>query len=196
MSDSTQPGRDNGLPNRTRAHRGGGRSPRRGPPGRETSAATSNYRREFLAIGNRTGSQKGQIGVLLADIGRITAEVGILTLPVMLYLPVAPVREPPALFETWIVALLTMIVGGTLLRSGWISPPFTNAPGWARLFPTLLVLRLLYFNGTLLVAVHSGSVVAGQTGMVGAGLLWSLGVSGTATLLFPRVVDTWMAGTG
>ncbi|QGN07618.1 hypothetical protein Hrd1104_10115 [Halorhabdus sp. CBA1104] len=195
MSDSTRPGRGDGLPNRTRAHRGGGHSPRHGPPGRETSAATSNYRREFLAIGNRTGSEKGHLGVVLADIGRIAGEVGSLTLPVMLYLPVAPVREPVALFEAWIVALLTMIVVGTLLRGGWISPPLTDAPGWARLLPTLIWLRLLYFNGILLVAIHGGSIVAGQTG-VAAGVLWSLVVSATATGLFPRVVDAWMADTG
>lgn len=192
MNDSTQPGQGDGLPNRTRAHRGGRRSPRRGPPGRETSAATSNYRREFLAIGNRTGSEKGQIGVLLADIGRIAGEIGVLTLPVMLSLPVAQVWEPIALFEAWLVALITMIVVGTLVRSGWIAPPFTDAPGWARLFPTLILLRVIYFNGALLVAVHSGNVVAGETGMVATGLLWSAAVSAVLTLSFPRVVDEWM----
>ncbi|WP_136689771.1 hypothetical protein [Halorhabdus amylolytica] len=194
MSDSTQPSQGDGLPNRTRAHRGGGRSPRRGPPGRETSAATSTYRREFLAIGNRTGSEKGQIGVLLGDIGRIAGEIGVLTLPVMLSLPVAQVWDPVALFETWLVALITMIVLGTLVRSGLIAPPFTDAPGWARLFPTLILLRVIYFNGTLLVAVLGGGAVAGGTGVVATGLVWSLAVSATATLLFPRVVDEWMAG--
>lgn len=194
MSDSTQPGRDDGLPNRTRAHRGGDHSPRRGPPGRETSAATSNYRREFLAIGNRTGSEKDRVGVFFADVGRIAGEIGTLTLPVMLYLPVAQAGKPFAFFETWLLALMTMIVVGTLLRGGWITPPFTDAPGWVRLFPTLILLRLVYFNGALLVSIHGGSAVAGETGVVAAGLLWSLSVSGAATLLFPRVVDGWMAG--
>ncbi|MFC5134842.1 MULTISPECIES: hypothetical protein [Haloferacaceae] len=194
MGDSTEPGRDDGLPKRTRAHRGGGHSPRRGPPGRETRAATSNYRNEFLAIGNRGGSEKDRIGTLLADFGRIVGEVGALTLPVMLYLPFTPAREPPALFETWLVALTTMVVVATLIRNGLIaSPPLTDAPGWARLFPTLILLRLVYFNGTLLAAIHGGGAVGGVTGVTSAGLLWALVVGGTATLLFPRVVDEWMA---
>ena len=110
----------------------------------------------------------------------------------MVYLPVVSVWEPVALFETWLLALLTMIVVGTLVRSGWIAPPFTDAPGWARLFPTLILLRLIYFNGGLLVAIHSGSVVAVETGVVATGLLWSATVSALVTLLFPRVVDEWM----
>lgn len=194
MSDSTPSGRDDWLPNRTRAHRGDGYSPRRGPPGRETSAATATYRREFLGIGNRTGTEKDRIGVLLADFGRIAGEIGILTLPVMLYLPVARAWSPNALFESWLVALTAMIVVGTLVRGGWIAPPFTDAPGWVRLFPTLILLRLVYFDLALLAAVHGGSVVASLTGSIAAGLLSSLAVGGTATLLFPRIVDEWMAG--
>lgn len=194
MSDSPEPGRDDGLPNRTRAHRGGGRSPRDGPPGRETSAATSTYRSEFLGIGSRGVSEKDRLGSLLADFGRIVGEVGALTLPVMLYLPFA-IREPPALFETWLVALTTMIVVATLIRNGRIaSLPLTDAPGWARLFPTLILLRLCYFNGTLLAAIYGGGAVVGVTGAVAAGLAWAFLVGGAATLLFPRAVDGWMAG--
>ncbi|OYR58285.1 hypothetical protein [Halorubrum halodurans] len=196
MSDSTRPDRDDGLPNRTRAHRGGGHSPRRGPPGRETSAATSTYRREFLAVGGRSGTEKDRIGALLTDLGRIAGEVGILTLPVMLYLSVARGRASVALFETWLVGLTTMVVVGTLVRNGRIAPPLTDAPGWARLFPTLVLLRLVCFNATLLVAVHGGSAVTGGTGAVVLGLLWSMVVGGVGTLLFPRAVDEWMARRG
>ena len=193
MSDSTEPGRDDGFPNRTRAHRGGGRIPRDGPPGRETRAATSTYRSEFLGIGNRTGTEKDRLGSLLADLGRIVGEVGALTLPVMLYLPFA-VRRPPALFETWLAALTTMVVVATLVRNGRIaSIPFTDAPGWARLLPTLIALRIPYFNGALLVAIYGGGAVVGVTDALTAGLAWSVLVAAGATLLFPAAVDAWMA---
>ena len=194
MNDSPEPGRDDGFPNRTRAHRGGGRSPRDGPPGRETTAATSTYRSEFLGIGSRGVSEKDRLGSLLADFGRIVGEVGALALPVMLYLPFA-VWRPLALFETWLAALTTMIAVATLIRNGRIaSLPFTDAPGWARLFPTLILLRLLYFNGTLLTAIYGGGAVAELTGAPAAGLALSVVVSAAATLLFPRAVDAWMAG--
>jgi hypothetical protein len=193
MSDSTDAGRDDGFPNRTRAHRGGGRSPRDGPPGRETGVATSTYRTEFLAIGNRAGTEKDRLGTLLTDFGRIVGEVGALTLPVMLYLPFA-LGGPPALFETWLAALTTVIVVATLVRNGRIaSLPFTDAPGWARLFPTLLLLRLPYFNGTLLAAVYGGGALVAVTGALAAGLAWSVVVAAGATLLFPAAVDAWMA---
>lgn len=193
MSDSAESERDDGFPNRTRAHRGGGLSPRDGPPGRETRAATSTYRTEFLGVGNRAGSEKDRLGSLLADLGRVVGEVGALTLPVMLYLPFA-VAEPAALFETWLAALTTMIVVATLVRNGRIaSLPLTDAPGWARLFPTLLLLRLPYFNGTLLAAVYGGGALVAVTGALAAGLAWSVGVVAGATLLFPAVVDAWMA---
>lgn len=194
MGDSTESGKDDGLPSRTRAHRGGGRSPRAGPPGRETRAATTTYRSEFLAIGNRAGSEKDRLGALIADVGRIVGEVGATTLPVMLYLPFA-VWRPAALFETWLAALTTVIAVATLIRNGRIaSLPFTDAPGWARLLPTLIPLRLLYFNGTLLAAIYGGGAVADLTGSTAAGLALSVAVSAAATVSFPRAVDAWMAG--
>ena len=194
MSDSTETGTGDGLPNRTRAHRGPTRSPRHGPPGRETRAATSTYRNEFLAIGNRSGTEKDRLGALLTDFGRISGEVGLLTLPVMLLLPFAGALAPFAPFETWLVGLATMVAVGTLIRNGVIaSLPLTDSPGWARLFPTLVLLRLLYFNGTLLAAILGGAVVVSATGSIVAGLLWSLVVGGAATLLFPGTVDAWMA---
>ena len=194
MSDSTETGTGDGLPNRTRAHRGPARSPRHGPPGREARAATSTYRNEFLAIGNRSGTEKDRLGALLTDFGRIAGEVGLLTLPVMLFLPFAEALAPFAPFETWLVGLATMVAVGTLIRNGVIgSLPFTDAPGWARLFPTLVLLRLVYFNGTLLAAILGGGAVVSATGSIVAGLLWSLVVGGTATLLFPAAVDAWMA---
>jgi hypothetical protein len=193
MSDSTKAGAGDGLPNRTRAHRGPARSPRTGPPGRETRAATSTYRNEFLAIGNRSGTEKDRLGALLTDFGRVSGEIALLTLPVMLFLPFAEALAPFAPFETWLVGLATMVAVGTLIRNGVIaSLPFTDAPGWARLFPTLVLLRLVYFNGTLLAAILGGGVVVSATGSIAAGLLWSLVVGGTATLLFPAAVDAWM----
>lgn len=111
----------------------------------------------------------------------------------MLFLPFAEALAPFVPFETWLVGLATMVTVGTLIRNGVIaSLPFTNAPGWARLFPTLVLLRLLYFNATLLAAILGGSAVVSTTGSIVAGLLWSLLVSSMATLLFPGTVDAWM----
>lgn len=192
MTDSPPSGRGDGLPNRTRAHRGGGRSPRAGPPGRETTAATTNYRHGWIGVGSRSGSEKTIPGKVLADIGRIAGEIGILTIPTMVYLPIAA-GNSIGMFDAWIAALTTMLVVGTLLRGGWIAPPLTESPGWARLFPTLILLRVLYFNGVLLFVIHSGPPVADVTGVSVAGPLWAVVVGGIGTLLFPRTVDEWMA---
>ncbi|MFB6189546.1 MAG: hypothetical protein ABEI57_06650 [Halapricum sp.] len=193
MSDSQHPGRGDGMPNRTRAHRGGGRSLREGPPGRETSLAKSRYRRNWAGIGNRTGTEKDLLGLVLTDLGRLIGEVAILTLPLLFYLAIAPPGGSYSVFDMLLVAWPTMIVVGTLLRGGWIAPPLTDAPGWVRLFPTLILLRLVYFNGALVLAIFGGRAVASATEMAAVGLVWSLVVAAASMLLFPRVVDVWMA---
>ncbi|WP_135662245.1 hypothetical protein [Halorhabdus rudnickae] len=194
MSDSKHPERGDGLPSRTRAHRGGGRSVREGPPGRETALTKTTYRRNWVGIGNRAGTELDRFGMLLSDLGRIIGEVAILTPPFLFVLFLAPLGGPySSVFELFLVAWPTMILVGTLLRGGWIAPPLTEVPGWVRLFPTLILLRLLYFNGTLVVAIYGGQVVANVTATIAIGLVWSLIVAAASMLLFPRVVDEWMA---
>ena len=176
-----------GAEQRTRAQRGGEFSPRAGPPGRETTAAETNVRRGW---GSRI--RVNRFGMFTNDLVRVFAEVGVFTLPVLVALPLVAVEGPLSVFQAWLAATALLVFLGTLVRCGWVPPLLTDAPGWVRLKPTLLVLRALYFNLVLLVGVGGALAVAAVTGVAGAGLGWAVVAGSLGALLFPRVTDEWM----
>lgn len=194
MSDSGDSSPSEGFQSRTRAHRGGGGlKPRAGPPGREQHAAETNYRRGWFGWGRASQVEKNAFGVVISDCYRVAAEVVVLTLPVLWYLSFVAGSASVGIFDAWLVATAAMVLVGTLVRAGWVHPPLTSAPGWVRLFPSLIVLRLGYFNLALL-AVMYAALAVGQA--VGPGLVTIIvaAVGGATTvLLFPRVTDVVMA---
>ncbi len=196
MGKSPNTSRDDGLPNRTRAHRGGGLSPRIGPPGRETGVAESTHRRGWAGFGGRGSTEKNVVGRLVTDFTRVATETLVLTIPTLLALPPVQGLAPYDVFNTWILAWIATLLVGTLVRGGWIDPPLTDAPGWGRLLATLLLFRLLYFNGTVLVAVGGGLVVATLAGAGSVAWPFALAVGALSALLFPAAVDGWMARVG
>jgi hypothetical protein len=72
------------------------------------------------------------------------------------------------------------------------------------LSPSLLVLRIGYFNLALAVAAFGGLAVAGVVAAVTTGpvfgpvvaLCWTSGVAATSMLAFPRVAGEWLALRG
>ncbi len=54
---------------------------------------------------------------------------------------------------------MTMVLGAALIRGGWVSPLFTDIPGWVSITPILVVLRVLYFNLALAVAAYGGGLL-------------------------------------
>lgn len=89
-----------------------------------------------------------------------------------------------------IVAWMTMVSVVTLIHTGLIQPLATDALGWVTLTPTLIGLRFVYYNLTLLAATY-GSLAFGA--FVGSPLL-ALGavgvVSAVPMLAFPRLAET------
>jgi len=175
-------------------------SRREGPPGRETAAARSNVRRIWYGYGQLGRAEKSGFGLFLHDVVRIYAEVSVLSLPVLFAIMGTPATGWLDAKATGLVAWLTMILAGTLIRGGWMRPFATPAPGWVRLSPSLLVLRVGYFNLALAVAAFGGLVVAGAVTAVATGpavaLGWAGGVAATSMLAFPRVADEWLALRG
>jgi hypothetical protein len=53
--------------------------------------------------------------------------------------------------------------------------------------------QIFYFNGILLGAIYGGGAIVELTGVIAFGLIWSFVISLITTLLFPSVVDKWMA---
>lgn len=169
-------------------------SRREGPPGRETAAARSRERLVWYGYGSLRRATKDGPGLFLHDTLRVFAEVSVLSLPCLLLIEATP---PPGPFDakaTGLLAWLTMTFVGTLVRGGWIRPIVTTAPGWVRLSPPLLLLRIGYFNAVMLLAAFGG-LAAGTSvvgtpliGLTAAGLVAVLG-----TLAFPRVAEEYTA---
>lgn len=196
MSDSPDSQRSQGFQSRTRAHRGGGVNPRAGPPGREPHAAETNYRRGWFGWGQASQVEKNAFGLLFNDFYRLAAEVLVLTLPVLWYLSFVADSAGLGVFNAWLVASAAMVVVGTLVRVGWVRPLLTDTPGWVRLFPKLIALRVVYFNLALLLVMYAGFAVETVTGEPLAGIVVA-GVGGTATvLLFPRLTDEFLTRVG
>ncbi|GAB7090687.1 hypothetical protein JCM18237_09580 [Halorubrum luteum] len=170
-------------------------SRRKGPPGRETAAATSRTRRTWYGYGSLARSEKSGFGVFLHDTTRIFAEVSVFSLPTLVYIMTVPPAGPLDAEATGLLAWLTMTLVGTLIRGGWITPLLSATPGWVSLSPVLLLLRLGYFNVTMATAAFGGLTLGNAVWpvvdvvwpVVGVG--WAIGSAALAILLFPRVAQ-------
>ncbi|AUX08614.1 hypothetical protein AArcSl_0976 [Halalkaliarchaeum desulfuricum] len=166
---------------------------RRPPPGREAAASRSPERRIWYGYGQLARGKKDPLGMFLHDVIRVFGEVAVLGLPALLYIWQYPRTEFVDVTAMALVAWVTMTIVGALVRGGWIHPLWTAIPGWVTLAPSLLVLRVGYFNLTLLAAAFGGLSLSGATSRPWLGLLVSGIVATVATLLFPRTVDEFMA---
>ena len=163
-----------------------------GHPGRETAAAVSRKRRTWYGYGQIAQVEKSWFGVFLHDVARIYAEITVLSLPALFIIARYPVTTFVDVTAMGLLAWMTMVLMGTLIRIGLITPVATTSPGWVTLAPTLVVLRLGYFNLGLLVASFGGLGLATVAGAA-AGLLWAGGFGAVLMLLFPRTAELWLA---
>jgi nitrate reductase NapE component len=136
--------------------------------------------------------EKNRFGVFLHDVTRIYSEITVLSLPALFTIALYPVTTFVDVTAMGLVAWMTMVLTGTLIRGGTVAPFATTSPGWVTLAPTLLVLRLVYFNLGLLVAAFGGLALAAVAGTA-AGLLWAGGFAAILMLYFPRSAELWLA---
>ncbi len=157
-------------------------------PGREADIAESSRRRVFYGYGSSTTVEKTGFGRFLDDTVRIYAEVSVFALPVLLYIMDYPAGGWFDAKATGLVAWSAMTVVGALIRGGWLQPPLTDAPGWVRLTPWLIALRVGYLPAILAASTFGGLWVAGVAG-VAAGLVWTVAVAVGGMALFPRIAE-------
>lgn len=161
-------------------------------PGRETAAAESRKRRTWYGYGKIARVEKSWFGVFMHDVTRIYSEISVLSLPALFTIALYPVTAFVDVTAMGLVAWMMMVLTGTLIRSGLIAPFATTSPGWVTLAPTLLVLRVAYFNLGLLIASFGGLALAAVAGTA-AGLLWAGGFAAVLVLWFPRTAELWLA---
>ncbi|WP_459882962.1 hypothetical protein [Halorubrum gandharaense] len=161
-------------------------------------------RRTWYGYGTLTRTEKSGVGIFLHDATRISAEMTVLALPVLLFVMDSPTTGWFDAKATGLLALTVAIVAGTLVRGGWIRPLGSATPGWVTLAPVPLVVRIPYFNALFALAIFGGLVVggvvgapnAGDTIAVAVGLGWAVGIALVGTVAFPRVAEEAVARVG
>jgi len=174
---------------------------RRGPPGRETAAAESNERRSWYGYGHLTRTEKDGYGLFLHDATRIFTEVTVFSLPVLLFVMDYPASGWFDAKATGLLAWAVAIIVGTLIRGGWVRPWGSETLGWVSLSPSLLALRVPYFNAVLALAIFGGlqvgtlltTVGASSTVMVAGGLSVAAVTPLIGFLVFPRFAEECVA---
>lgn len=159
----------------------------RGPPTRQTRAATERRRWTWYGTGTTTKADKDGFGVFLDDVAYVFAETAFVGLPA-LYL-VMRSGEPSFVGPTvsLSVAWIAMVVTGALIRGGWISPLATDVHGWVSLDSTLVALRVVYYNALMVGVAALGGTLA--PGCPILSLLCPAVVGAAAMLLFPALSD-------
>ena len=168
---------------------------RRGPPGRETDAASSTDRRIWYGYGTLGRAEKDPFGMFLQDIIRVFGEISVFALPSLLAVMFVETGTWYDAKATGLVAWILMATVGALIRGGWIRPLATDVRGWVTLSPWLLVLRFVYFNAAFSTATFGG-VAVGAAVWGPASLLWAGSVAVLSILLFPRIGEETAARVG
>ncbi|ELY57394.1 hypothetical protein [Natronolimnohabitans innermongolicus] len=84
----------------------------------------------------------------------------------------------------------TMVAVGAAIRGGWIRPLWTETLGWVAVTPSLIVLRLFYYNLSLAVGVFGGVALADAVRIAPLSLVAAFAVALGTTLAFPRIAES------
>ena len=159
------------------------------PPGRETRPAYSRKRRTWYGHGQLARTELNGTGRFIHDTLRLSADVFLGSLPILLFVMLAGGLGAYGPRTAVLVAVLSLTLVGTAVRGGWIQPLATGTLGWVALTPSLVALRVVYYNSALAVAAYGGVAVATavETPPVSLGVAVFVGVA--AALSFPRVAE-------
>src|SRR6056297_2826446 len=97
-------------------------------PARQTRAATTRRRQSWSGWGEGSVAEKDGVGVFLDDVTYVFADVSVFGLPLLAVVLVSGGNEWVGLKTAALVAWLTMVAVGTLIRGGWVTPLATDAP--------------------------------------------------------------------
>ncbi len=180
----------------TRTRRSGGRNgrseglpPRGTAPGRKTRPAYTDRRQIWYGMGKRGSDEKGLFAQLLHDAPTLFAEVFVLGFPAIAYVFVADFDGGAGLAGPAFVLWMTMTAVGTAVHAGLVRPPFTEFLGWVTLAPSLVVLRLVYYNLVLLGGAYASAAIGSLAGDGTVGLVAAAAIGSLAMLLFPALAD-------
>ncbi|UPW00381.1 hypothetical protein M0R88_17980 [Halorussus gelatinilyticus] len=166
-------------------------------PARQIRAATSRRRQSWSGWAEGSVDEKDGVGVFLDDVTYVFADVSVFGLPVLWLVLVTGTNEWAGLKTGALVAWLTTVAAGALIRGGWVTPLATDAPGWVAVTPWLVALRVAYYNAALALAAYGGRALGEASSVVGpqwpslATVGAAFVVGALAAALFPRVAESF-----
>ncbi|MXV63163.1 hypothetical protein GS429_14010 [Natronorubrum sp. JWXQ-INN-674] len=163
-------------------------------PGRQTRPAHSATRRTWYGYGKRARVEKSGFGRFLHDCSYVFGDISSLSLPVLFAIMAAPGAGAFDATAAGLLAWTTMVLIGTAIRGGWIRPPATETLGWVAVTPSLVALRLVYYNLALGIAVFGGVAMANAAGIAPLSLIVAFVVAAGSTLAFPRLSQSIYGG--
>ena len=135
-------------------------------------------------------AERDSVGLFLDDVAYVFADVSVFAIPVLYAVLVGTGIEWYGAKSSTMVAWLTMVGGGALVRGGWVTPLATDVPGWVSMTLRLAVLRLVYFNATLAAAVYGGLAIV-SLGSPLASVPFAFAVGALSVGLFPRTAEAY-----
>lgn len=136
----------------------------------------------------RTGSvEKNVYGRFLHDLPYVFLEVFGLSLPASYYVLSTVVDGGFGVTGAAFVAVLTMTIVATVIHMGLVRPLATDTLGWVSMTPSLVGVRLVYYNLVLLVAAYGSVTLATLMAYPPASLVVAAVVGCVAMMAFPRL---------
>ncbi|MFU8868564.1 hypothetical protein [Natronococcus sp.] len=167
-----------------------GRDRRDRTPGRRTRPAYTRKRQSWYGYGTIANLEKSRFGCFLHDVTSIFGEVSILGLPILLVVSVSDSTASYGVTTAAIVAWLTMVLVGALVRGGWVRPPGTETLGWLTFSPALIALRFVHYNTVLAVAAYGGVAVATVVGVPLLSVTVAVAVGVGSMLVLPAIGES------
>ncbi|WP_158056942.1 hypothetical protein [Halorussus halophilus] len=158
-------------------------------PSRQTRPAQNRRRQSWHGMGEATSSEKDSFGVFLDDIAYVFADVSLLALPTLWWALTSADLDWFGVKATTFVAWLTMVLGGALIRGGWVAPLWTEVRGWVSMTPWLILFRVVYYNATLALAAFGGASLTAWSPLLAVG--FAFGVGALSVGAFPRLAESF-----
>jgi hypothetical protein len=164
--------------------------PRHRVPGRKTRPAYTPRRRSWYGWGQTGSGEKSAFGQFLHDVPYIFAEISVLGLPTLIWIAVTAGNSGFGVSGSAFIGWATMTAVATALHMGLVRPLATDTLGWVSITPSLIGLRIVYYNLVFLLATYGSVSLAAFVGYPPASLVVAVIVATLAMGSFPRLGET------